>query len=95
MLLHIDASRHAWLADGQQDLVSISDDATNEVYYAALVPEENTETVLRALSTVLTAHGVFCALYTDRASHHPPRHRPGSRGTRRKSNGRCSNWASS
>lgn len=69
MLLHIDASRHAWLADGQQDLVSISDDATNEVYYAALVPEENTETVLRALSTVLTAHGVFCALYTDRASH--------------------------
>jgi transposase len=75
MLLHIDASRHAWVPGGQQDLVSISDDATNQVYYAALVPEENTRTVLAALATVLTAHGLFCALYTDRASHfiHTPK----------------------
>lgn len=69
MLLHIDASRHAWLAGGQQDLVSVSDDATNEVYYAALVPEENTRTVFTALREVVARHGVFCALYTDRASH--------------------------
>jgi transposase len=69
MLLHIDASRHAWLPGGQQDLVSVSDDATNEVYYAALVPEENTRTVLAALHDVVARHGVFCALYTDRASH--------------------------
>jgi transposase len=75
MLLHIDASRHAWVPGGQQDLVSISDDATNQVYYAALVPEENTRTVLEALAAVLTAHGLFCALYTDRASHfiHTPK----------------------
>jgi hypothetical protein len=69
MLLHLDASRHAWLPTGQQDLVSVSDDATNEVYYAALVPEENTRTVLTALRAVVARHGVFCALYTDRASH--------------------------
>lgn len=69
MLLHIDASRHAWLPGGQQDLVSVSDDATNEVYYAALVPEENTRTVLMALREVVAHHGVFCALYTDRAGH--------------------------
>jgi transposase len=69
MLLHIDASRHAWLPGGQQDLVSVSDDATNEVYYAALVPEENTRTVLTALQDVVARQGVFCALYTDRASH--------------------------
>jgi transposase len=69
MLLHLDASRHAWLPGGQQDLVSVSDDATNEVYYAALVPEENTRTVLAALQAVVAQHGVFCALYTDRASH--------------------------
>jgi transposase len=76
MLLHLDASRHAWLpGPGQQDLVSVSDDATNEVYYAALVPEESTRTVLAALRAVVARQGVFCALYTDRASHfvHTPR----------------------
>jgi hypothetical protein len=76
MLLHLDASRHAWLpGSAQQDLVSVSDDATNEVYYAALVPEESTRTVLAALQAVVATHGVFCALYTDRASHfvHTPR----------------------
>ena len=70
MLLHIDASRHAWLPDARQDdLVSISDDATNELYYAQLVEEENTLTVMAALRVVVATHGVFCALYSDRASH--------------------------
>ncbi len=79
MLLHIDASTHAWLGAGTasrtQDLVSISDDATSEVYYAALVEEENTRTVLAALRAVVETQGVFCALYSDRASpfiHTPP-----------------------
>lgn len=82
MLVHIDASRHAWLPGGQQDLVSVSDDATNEVYYAALVPEENTRTVLAALREVVATHGVFCALYTDRAGHFihtPPAGHPRAR----------------
>lgn len=69
MLLHIDASRHTWVPGGQQDLVSISDDATNELYYARLVPEENTLTVMAALRHVVARHGLFCALYSDRASH--------------------------
>jgi len=69
MLLHIDASRHAWVPGGQQDLVSISDDATNELYYARLVPEENTVTVMPALRHVVAHQGVFCALYSDRAGH--------------------------
>jgi transposase len=69
MLLHIDASRHAWVPGGQQDLVSISDDATNELYYARLEPEENTVTVMAALRQVVGRHGLFCALYSDRASH--------------------------
>jgi transposase len=69
MLLHIDASRHAWLPGTRMhDLVSVSDDATNTLYYARLVPEENTRTVL-ALRHVVATHGVFCALYTDRAGH--------------------------
>lgn len=71
MLLHIDASRHAWLGRerGQQDLVTVMDDATSEVYYARLVEEENTETVMAALKAVVERHGVFCSLYNDRASH--------------------------
>jgi len=70
MLLHVDASRHAWLpGERQDDLVSISDDATNELYYAQLVEEESTLTVMAALRAVVATHGVFCALYSDRASH--------------------------
>jgi transposase len=71
MLLHLDASRHAWVPGDATlyDLVSVSDDATNELYYAVLVAEENTREVLRALRAVVETHGVFCALYTDRASH--------------------------
>ena len=69
MLLHLDASRHPWVPGLGQDLVSISDDATNEVYYAQLGEEENTRTVMAALRAVIAARGVFCALYTDRAGH--------------------------
>jgi transposase len=35
MLLHIDASKHAWFGDGRYyDLITILDDATSEIYYA-------------------------------------------------------------
>jgi hypothetical protein len=70
MLLHVDGSKHVWLAGGQyHDLVTISDDATNEVYYARLVEEESTATILEALKQVVKERGRFCALYSDRASH--------------------------
>jgi hypothetical protein len=45
------------------------DDATSEVYYAQLVAEESTATVMAGLRTVIEQQGVFCALYSDRASH--------------------------
>ena len=73
MLVHIDASTHRWVAAGPpsrlQDLVSVSDDATGAVYYAALVDEESTRTILAAVRAVVETQGVFCALYSDRASH--------------------------
>lgn len=70
MLLHVDGSRHLWLAgDRYYDLITISDDATNEVYYARLVEEESTDTILEALREVVRKQGLFCALYSDRASH--------------------------
>ena len=69
MLLHIDASKHRWLGGEQHDLLVILDDATSEIYYAQLVEEESTPTVLAALREVVEQRGIFCALYTDRGSH--------------------------
>jgi transposase len=70
MLLHIDGSQHRWLCDDRwHDLIVIMDDATSEVYYAQLVDEESTATVMAGLRTVIEQQGVFCALYSDRASH--------------------------
>src|ERR1700683_4877423 len=70
MLLHIDGSRHQWFQDDRwYDLLVILDDATNRIYYAQLVEEESTMTVLEALRKVVEREGVFCALYSDRASH--------------------------
>src|SRR6185295_12129043 len=50
-------------------LLVILDDASNEVYYAQLVEDESTRTVLAALRHVVEREGLFCALYSDRASH--------------------------
>jgi transposase len=70
MLLHIDGSRHRWFQDDRwYDLLVILDDATSEIYYAQLVEEESTMTVLRALREVIERQGIFCAMYSDRASH--------------------------
>jgi transposase len=70
MLLHIDGSKHQWLGDERwYDLVAILDDATSEIYYAQLVAEESTATVMAALRAVIQRKGLFCALYSDRGSH--------------------------
>ena len=70
MLLHIDGSHHQWFQDNRwYDLIVILDDATNEVYYAQLVEDESTLTVMAALRDVVERHGLFCALYSDRARH--------------------------
>ncbi len=70
MLLHIDGSTHRWLGGEQwHDLIVVLDDASSEVYYAQLVEQESTATVLAALREVVERRGIFCALYSDRASH--------------------------
>jgi transposase len=70
MLLHIDGSKHRWLNNHQwHDFIVILDDATSEIYYAQLVPEESTRTVMAALREVIETRGLFCALYSDRGSH--------------------------
>jgi transposase len=70
MLVHIDGSEHQWFCDHRwYDLLVVMDDATSEIYYAQLVAEESTRTVMTALREVLETKGLFCALYSDRASH--------------------------
>ena len=70
MLLHIDGSKHQWFEDERwYDLIVILDDATSEIYYAQLVEEESTRTVMAGLREVIETKGLFCALYSDRGSH--------------------------
>src|SRR5712691_665546 len=70
MLLHIDGSEHRWFQDERwYDLLVILDDANSEIYYAQLVEEESTVTVLAGLKEVIVGKGLFCALYSDRGSH--------------------------
>jgi transposase len=71
MLLHQDASPHAWLPGRPPlDLVITLDDATSAIYSAFLVEEEGTRSSLRGLAEVIARFGLFMALYTDRASHY-------------------------
>jgi len=70
MMLHVDGSTHAWLGgEARQDLIAILDDATSEIYYAQLVDQESTATVMAGLKEVIERKGVFCSLYSDRGSH--------------------------
>jgi len=70
MLLHLDGSHHQWFQDDRwHDLIVVLDDATSEIYYAQLVDDESTKTVMAALKQVVEDYGWFCALYSDRAGH--------------------------
>ena len=70
MLLHIDGSEHEWFQDKRwYDLIVLMDDANSEIYYAQLVEEESTLTVMAALREVIEQKGLFCALYSDRGTH--------------------------
>jgi hypothetical protein len=59
-----------WRGHPAVDLVITLDDASNEIYSGFLVEEEGTASSLRGLAETIGAHGLFCALYTDRGSHY-------------------------
>src|ERR1022692_4930132 len=70
MMLHIDGSHHQWFQDERwHDLIVIMDDANSEIYYAQLVKEETTATVMVGLRAVMERKGIFCSLYSDRGAH--------------------------
>ena len=70
-LLHLDGSRHRWIAlqdDTWHTLIAVVDDATKQLLYAQLIEGgESVEAVMIALRHVLRTYGIPGALYTDRA----------------------------
>ena len=70
-LLHLDGSRHRWLAlvpDQGLTLIAVVDDATKRLLYAELRDGgESVGAIMTALHAVLTRYGLPMALYTDRA----------------------------
>jgi transposase len=69
-MLHIDGSKHAWLAlcpDQRPTLITMVDDATSRLLYAQLWPAESTQAVLMAIREVVDTYGIPASIYTDRA----------------------------
>ena len=70
MLVHQHASTHAWVPGESWDLVVTMDDATNEHYSMFLCAGEGTWSSFLGIREAVQAKGLFCSLYTDRASHY-------------------------
>lgn len=70
MLLHQDGSDHEWVPGQRWDLIVTMDDATNEHYSMFFCDEEGTQSSFQGIRAVLEQKGIFCSLYTDRASHY-------------------------
>lgn len=70
MMLHQDGSTHEWVPGKKWDIIVTMDDATSEHYSMFFVPEEGTASSFRGVREVILQHGLFCSLYTDRASHY-------------------------
>ncbi len=70
MMIHQDASTHAWVPDQMWDLIITMDDATSEIYSAFFVEEEGTWSSLQGIKETLHAKGLFSSFYSDRGSHY-------------------------
>jgi hypothetical protein len=70
-LLHLDGSRHQWLAlvpEQWLTMIVVVDDATKQVLYAELRDGgESVAAIMTALRAILERYGIPMALYTDRA----------------------------
>lgn len=72
MMLHLDGSPHEWIPAQPgvfYDLLVLLDDATNRIYEMGLVDEEDTRQCMTLLRDCVKKQGIFCSLYSDRASH--------------------------
>lgn len=69
-MLHQDGSTHEWVPGCQWDLLVTMDDATNALYSAFFVEEEETLSSFQGVREVIEAQGRFSSLDTDRGSHY-------------------------
>jgi hypothetical protein len=70
MMVHLDASTHAWIDDlPKWDLVWAMDDADSRCLFGRFVPEEGTMSTMEALVGTVSRYGRFGELYHDRGSH--------------------------
>ena len=74
LLLHQDGRTHEWAPGRQWTLVVTLDDATGEHYSLFFCETEGTHSSFRGVREVIEAKGLFCSLYTDRASHYRRTH---------------------
>ena len=70
MMIHQDASTHAWVPNQMWDLIVTMDDANSEIYSAFIVEEEGTWSSLQGLRETLEEKGLFSSFYSDRGSHY-------------------------
>ena len=70
VMLHQDGSSHEWVKGRVWDLIVTMDDATNEHYSMFFCEEEGTHSSFAGVREVIESEGLFCSLYTDRASHY-------------------------
>jgi transposase len=70
MILHQDGSTHQWVPGQMWDLIVTMDDATSDHYSMFFIDEEGTISSFQGVKDTIAAHGLFCALYTDRGTHY-------------------------
>lgn len=71
LLVQMDSSYHRWLPHIKEKwwLVAMIDDATNEIPYAYLFPQDTLFANMQVLRHFIELKGIFIALYVDKASH--------------------------
>jgi transposase len=66
LLLQMAGSTHRWFGDKKSCLIAVIDDATCDIH-AEFFKSETTEGCLKVMRSVIERHGLFKALYVDRA----------------------------
>jgi len=71
LLVQMDSSYHQWLPQIKEKwwLIAMIDDATNEIPYAQLFPQDTLFANMHVLRRFIELKGIFMALYVDKASH--------------------------
>ena len=71
MLVQMDSSQHQWLSNISEKwwLIAMIDDATNEIPYACLLPQDTTFANMHVIRRTIEIKGLFMSLYVDKASH--------------------------